>query len=176
MRLTLAITIAASFIASVALAKTPYHDGSAEVIKPTDKRNPLSEVVSGYDFRKAMIRDVQDDDFENPGMLVVDHGEELWTKVDGSAGKSLSEVFDSCAEVGVEKAGALYPRYHEGAGKVMSLEQVINMCRETVMGAKPYKWEKRDMLGITAFVRMQSRGERVSVAVDGKAADAVKRG
>ena len=74
-------------------------------------------------------------------MLVADHGEELWTKVDGSAGKSLSEVFDSCAEVGVEKAGALYPRYHEGAGKVMSLEQVINMCRETVMGAKPYKWE-----------------------------------
>ena len=176
MRLTLAVTIAAGMMVGAAFAKTPYHDGTAEVIKPTDERNPLSEVVSGYHFRKAMIRDVQDDDFENPGMLVVDHGEELWGKVDGSAGKSLSQVFDQCAEVSVTKAGAVYPRYHEGAGKVMSLEQVINMCRETVMGAAPYKWEKKDMLGITAFVRMQSRGERVNVATDGPAADAFARG
>ena len=142
MRVTLAITVAASLLTGIALAKTPYHEGTAEVIKPKDKRNPLTEVVSGYNFRKAMIRDVQDDDFENPGMLVADFGEELWEKVDGSAGKSLSEVFDKCAEVSVEKAGAVYPRYHEGTGTVMSLEQVINMCRETMMGAKPYKWEK----------------------------------
>ena len=176
MRYTLAISVAIGLVAGVAFAKTPYHDGSAEVIKPADKRNPLTEIVSGYDFRKSMIRDVQDDDFENPGMLVADYGGELWETVDGTAGKSLSEVFEQCAEVGVEKAGAIYPRYHEGQGKVMSLEQVINMCRETVMGAKPYKWEKKEMLGITSFVRMQSRGERVEVNVDGKAAKAFARG
>ena len=176
MRFTIATAIVASLFTGIALAKTPYHDGTAEVIKPTDNRNPLTEVVSGYNFRKAMIRDVQDDDFENPGMLVADFGEELWEKVDGSAGKSLSEVFDKCAEVSVETAGAVYPRYHEGSGKVMSLEQVINMCRETAMGAKPYKWEKKEMLGITSFVRMQSRGERINVAVDGPAHLAFKRG
>ena len=141
----LAVTVLALFglVAGVAFAKTPYHDGTAEIIKPTDERNPLTEVVSGYNFRKAMIRDVQDDDFENPGMLVADHGEELWSKVDGSAGKSISEVFEGCAEVSVTQAGAVYPRYHSGVGKVMSLEQIINMCRETAMGAKPYKWEKK---------------------------------
>jgi sulfur-oxidizing protein SoxA len=176
MRLAVTIALALGVVAGAAYAKTPYHDGTAEVIKPTDERHPLTEIVSGYNFRKAMIRDVQDDDFENPGMLVADYGEELWAKVDGSAGKSLSEVFEGCAEVPLSQAGALYPRFHEGAEKVISLEQVINMCRETAMGAKPYKWEKRELLGITSYIRMQSRGARIDVAVDGRASEAFKRG
>jgi len=176
MRLVATITLALGLLASSAFAKTPYHDGTAEVIKPTDKRHPLSEIVSGYDFRKPMIRDVQDDDFANPAMLIADHGAELWEKVDGSAGKALSAVFEGCAEVPLDQVGAVYPRYHQGAGKVISLEQVINLCRETAMGAKPYKWESRDMLGITAYIRMQSRGARVNVAVDGPASDAFQRG
>lgn len=176
MRLVVTLTLALGLLASPALAKTPYHDGTAEVIKPTDSRHPLSEIVSGYDFRKPMIRDVQDDDFANPAMLIADHGAELWDKVDGSAGKALSAVFAGCAEVPLDQVGAVYPRYHQGAGKVISLEQVINLCRETAMGAKPYKWESRDMLGITAYIRMQSRGARVNVAVDGPASDAFQRG
>jgi sulfur-oxidizing protein SoxA len=176
MRLVVTLTLALGLLASAAFAKTPYHDGTAEVIKPTDKRHPLSEIVSGYDFRKPMIRDVQDDDFANPAMLIADHGAELWDKVDGSAGKALSAVFAGCAEVPLDQVGAVYPRYHQGAGKVISLEQVINLCRETAMGAKPYKWESRDMLGITAYIRMQSRGARVNVAVDGPASDAFQRG
>jgi sulfur-oxidizing protein SoxA len=176
MRLVVTLTLALGLLASPAFAKTPYHDGTAEVIKPTDKRHPLSEIVSGYDFRKPMIRDVQDDDFANPAMLIADHGAELWDKVDGSAGKALSAVFAGCAEVPLDQVGAVYPRYHQGAGKVISLEQVINLCRETAMGAKPYKWESRDMLGITAYIRMQSRGARVNVAVDGPASDAFQRG
>ncbi|MEK9912087.1 MAG: sulfur oxidation c-type cytochrome SoxA, partial [Candidatus Puniceispirillum sp.] len=176
MRLVVTLTMALGLVATAAFAKTPYHDGTAEVIKPTDKRHPLTEIVSGYDFRKAMIRDVQDDDFANPAILIADYGEELWTTVDGSAGKSLSEMFEACAEVPLDTVGAVYPRYHDGAGKVISLEQVINMCRETAMGAKPYKWESREMLGITAYIRMQSRGARVNVAVDGNAAKAFARG
>jgi sulfur-oxidizing protein SoxA len=176
MRLVATITLALGLLGSSAFAKTPYHDGTAEVIKPTDKRHPLSEIVSGYDFRKPMIRDVQDDDFANPAMLIADHGAELWDKIDGSAGKALSAVFAGCAEVPLDQVGAVYPRYHQGAGKVISLEQVINLCRETAMGAKPYKWESRDMLGITAYIRMQSRGARVNVAVDGPASDAFQRG
>jgi len=176
MRFAVPVLMAIGLMAGAAYAKTPYHDGTAEVIEPADSRNPLSEIVSGYDFRKAMIRDVQDDDFANPAMLVADHGEELWTTVDGSAGKSLSEVFESCAGESLDRIGAVYPRFHEGVGKVISLEQQINLCRETAMGAEPYKWESRDMLGITAYIRMQSRGQRVNVTVDGPAAASFERG
>jgi endoglucanase Acf2 len=35
MRLAVTITMALSLVAGAAFAKTPYHDGTAEVIKPT---------------------------------------------------------------------------------------------------------------------------------------------
>jgi sulfur-oxidizing protein SoxA len=176
MRLAISILMALGLAVTNANAKTPYHDGTAEVIKPKDKNHPLSEVVSGYSFRKAMIRDVQDDDFANPAMLVADYGEEQWNKVDGTAGKSMAQVFEGCAEVPLNTVGAVYPRYHNAGGKVMTLEQVINMCRETAMGAKPYKWESREMLGVTAYIKLQSRGSRMTVAVDGPAAKTFERG
>ncbi|MBL6595912.1 MAG: sulfur oxidation c-type cytochrome SoxA [Candidatus Puniceispirillum sp.] len=176
MRLAISIVMALGLLATGVNAKTPYHDGTAEVIKPKDKDHPLGEVVSGYDFRKAMIRDVQDDDFSNPAMLVADYGEEQWTKVEGTAGKSMSDVFQGCAEVPLNAVGAVYPRYHSAGGKVMTLEQVINMCRETAMGAKPYKWESREMLGLTAFIKLQSRGSRMEVAIDGPASKTFARG
>ena len=83
--------------ATAMAAGTPYHEGSATIIEPTDERNPLAEVVSGIDFRKSMIREMQEDEFSNPGMIVVDYGAEIWEQVDGTAGKSLSDVWASCA-------------------------------------------------------------------------------
>lgn len=171
------LTAALAFSAASAFAAgTPYHDNQARVITPTDDRNPLAEVVSGYDFRKSMIREMQDDEFSNPGMLVVEHGEAIWEEIDGSAGKSMAQIWDECAGVSVEAAATGYPRYHEGAGKVISLEQQINYCRETAMGAKPYKWEKQDMLGMTAYIKYQGNGMPVAVAVDGPAAPVFERG
>ena len=36
----------------------------------------------------SQSRDMQDDDFSNPGFLWVDAGEELWGKVNGSNGSA----------------------------------------------------------------------------------------
>ena len=157
-------------------AGTPYHEGGASIIEPSDERNPLAEVISGYDFRKSMIREMQDDEFSNPGMVTVDYGAEIWEKVEGSAGKSMSQVWENCAGVDAATAATSYPRYHDGAGKVISLEQQINYCRENAMGAAPYKWEKQDMLGMTAFIRYQGNGEPVNVAIDGPANSVFKKG
>ncbi len=162
--------------ATAMAAGTPYHEGSATIIEPTDERNPLAEVVSGIDFRKSMIREMQEDEFSNPGMIVVDYGAEIWEQVDGTAGKSLSDVWESCAGMDAATAAVSYPRYHDGAGKVISLEQQINYCRETAMGAEPYKWEKADMLGMTAFIRYQGNGEAINVSIDGPAAATYERG
>ena len=59
---------------------------------------------------------------------------------------------------------------------MISLEQQINYCRENAMGAKPYKWEKQDMLGMTAFIRYQGNGDAVNVSIDGPANAAFKKG
>jgi len=174
---TIATAMALTITASAAFAaSTPYHEGTATIIKPQDDRNPLSEIISGYDFRQPMIREMQDDEFSNPGMILVDYGSDIWEKKEGSAGKSMADVWEECAGVDAATAAVSYPRYHEGAGKVISLEQQINYCRETAMGAEPYKWEKQDMLGITAFIRYQGNGETTNVSVDGPAAAAFERG
>ena len=172
----LAIVAVLFGIGSALAANTPYHNGTATVVEPTDERNPLSELISGYDFRQSMIREMQDDEFANPGMLTVEHGADIWDKVEGSAGKSMAEVWESCSGVSVDEAGAVYPRYHEGAGKVINIEQQINYCRENAMGAKPYKWEKADMLGMTAFIKYQANGKPVNIDVSGPAAATFKKG
>ena len=48
----------------------------------------VGDTRSGYTYAKAETRAIQDDDFENPGMLWVEHGEELWGETMGEAGKS----------------------------------------------------------------------------------------
>ena len=50
--------------------------------------HPFDEVYSGWLFREAETRDAERDSIENPGMIAVEDGEGLWSKVDGTAGKS----------------------------------------------------------------------------------------
>jgi len=72
--------------------------------------------------------------------------------------------------------GATYPKYEASIGKLVNLEQRINMCREKNMQAKPLKWESDDLLGLTGYVKMQSRGMPVNVKIDGEAAPFYEKG
>ena len=54
-----------------------------------------------------MIREMQEDEFSNPGMIVVDYGAEIWEQVDGTAGKSLSDVWASCAGMDAATAAVI---------------------------------------------------------------------
>ena len=124
---------------------------------------------SGYTYATKPTQAMQDDDLANPGYLWVDEGESLWNKVDGSAGKSCATCH------GVESAmlsdvGSRWPVYNAKLGKMQSLEQKINQEREEKMGAKPYKWESKQMLSMTVYMRNQSRGKPMNVSIDGPAA------
>lgn len=167
------LLMATSFVHA---ANTPFHQGTAKIVIPSDDRNPFSELISGIYFRQPMIRDMQADDFSNPGILSVELGAELWDAVEGSQGKSMAEIWDSCAGVDTHTAATSYPRFHKKAGKVLSLEQQINYCRTEAMGADPYKWETPELLGLTAFIRYQGKGLPVNVSVDGPAAATFERG
>jgi len=65
---------------------------------------------------------------------------------------------------------AVMPKWHEGKKTLMTLEDHINWSREEHMKAKPWKWESKEMLGMTAFISLQSRGMTVAVKTDGPAA------
>ncbi len=121
---------------------------------------------SGYTYMTDETREMQNDDFQNPGMLWVEYGEELWTKAEGEANKSCGTCHEDPV-ASMKGVGAKYPVYDVLLEKPKSVEQQINICREQNMQAKPYKWESREMLAMTAYVNHQSRGMPVNVSVDG---------
>ena len=125
---------------------------------PAPEGHPLSEILSGYEFRTDETKRVQDDDFENPAFLLLDRGAELWNTVDGAAGKSCASCHGDAA-VSMKGVGASMPKWNKQRNMPITVERQINICREEQMQAKPWKWLKdQNMLGMTIFVKNQSRG------------------
>jgi sulfur-oxidizing protein SoxA len=146
--------------------------GIGTVARGDDASDPAKHVAgdkkSGYVFAEPETREMQVDDFSNPGFLWVDKGEKLWSAVDGKAGKSCESCHQDAA-TSMKGIAASYPKYDGKAKKVVDIEQRINMCRVDNMQAEPLKWESDELLGLAAYVKLQSRGMPVTVATDGPA-------
>ena len=136
--------------------------------------HPLDEIISGYHFRIPETQAVQDDDFENPAFLWVEQAELLFDEVDGEAGKACADCHDGVESL--RSVGTTYPIYFEPWKKLINLEQRINLCRADNMQAEAWKYESDEMLGMTALIRHQARGEPVDVKVDGEAAPFFEKG
>lgn len=140
---------------------------------PADERNwgkyRNGDIRSGYTFATAETREMQDDDFSNPAIIWLDQGEALWNRAEGEAGKSCASCHREAAK-SMKGAGTYYPKYDFETKKLINLEQRINRCREQNMKAKPWKYESSQLLSMTIYVRNQSHGMPVNVAVDGNAA------
>ncbi len=137
--------------------------------------NMVGDKKSGYHYSTPATQSIQDDDFNNPSFLWVDQGEQLWSKVDGKAGKSCATCHDAAAK-SMKGVGATYPKIDAKSGKLINIEQRINSCRKNNMQAKPWKWESNQLLGMTAFVKLQSRGMPVNVSIDGAAKPYYEKG
>ena len=145
---------------------TAYGDEARKSYKAPEG-HPLDEIISGYEFRAPETQAFQDDDFDNPAFIWVDKGEELWSEVDGAAGKSCQSCHDDASE-SMKTAGAEFPKWNEKLGKPINLEQQINKCRTEQMQADEWKWESEQLLAMTSYTRSQSRGVPMNVQVDGK--------
>ena len=132
---------------------------------PAPEGHPLPELFSGWRYRTPETRALQADDFENPGLVFVDIGQELWDMAEGSEGKSCSSCHGEVSSLAGVRASM--PKWSAAAEKPWSLEYWINDCRTERMGAEAWKWESQQMLGMTALIGLQSRGMPVQVAVDG---------
>jgi len=130
---------------------------------------------TGYTYLSEATKEIQNDDFANPAFIWVDDGAALWNKVEGKAGKSCASCHKD-ASSSMKGVGARYPIYNKKLGKMQNLEQRINQERVENMKAKPFKWESREMLATTIFVRYQSRGMPVNVKIDGDAKPFFEKG
>jgi sulfur-oxidizing protein SoxA len=127
---------------------------------------------SGIEFAGEDLRKLQADDFANPGMLWVERGAQLWRSAAGKAGKACADCHGAAA--GMKGVAARYPRVD--SGRVVDLEERINLCRSRNQQADRLAYESQELLGLTAYVAHQSRGERVAVAIDEAGRASFERG
>jgi len=132
----------------------------AAEIPPADRR-------SDYEFLGTQTRAMQDDDTANPGMLGVLDGEALWNRRDGAADKSCADCHND-ARTSMKGVAARYPAYSPALGRPIDLEARINACRTEQQKATPLKFESKELLGLTAYLALQSRGMPVDVAADAR--------
>lgn len=137
--------------------------------------NPLDVVRSGWTFRSTETQALEMDDFENPGFPMVEYGQELWETEAGSSGKSCESCHGDASE-SMKGVRAAMPKWNEANSTMFTLEDHINWSRKEHQGADPWKWESQEMLAMTAFLGLQSRGMPVNVAVDGPAEEWFNKG
>lgn len=144
-------------------------NGRDKSVVPIDKRNPFSNLWSGFYYSSKKIQKLQFDEFENPGALYVTEGTNLWKQAVGPDKKSCASCHGS-AEVSMKEAGARYPVYFSPLKRMINLEQRINLCRQDFQKVKKFEYESSELLSLTAFVKSQSRGRPVRVKVNSFAA------
>lgn len=165
-----ALTVAAMAMVAATFASTARadHKEVRDGFSVDDRR-------SGYTYAIKETQSIQDDDFENPAMIWVEDGEQLWEEVDGNAGKACASCHNEAHE-SMKGVAAMYPKYDPKIKKLKNLEQQINTCRTERMKAAPWKYESAQLLAMTTFVRHQSRGMPVNVSIDDEAAPFFAKG
>lgn len=133
------------------------------VVKPQESL-PFDMARSGWHYRTLETRALEADSFENPGMLFVERGEELWETVDGEAGKSCASCHDDASE-SMAGVGARYPVWDEQTQRPINLELRVNRCREAQMQAEPYKFDHADQKALVTFIKHQSLGMPLHVDI-----------
>jgi L-cysteine S-thiosulfotransferase len=124
--------------------------------------HPFDEVLSGWLFREAETRATEADSFENPGMLSVERGAEIWETADGTMGKSCASCHDDAA-VSMKGVGAAYPKWDADAKRPINVELQIDKCRVENMGAEAYTFDDEDQKALTTFIKHQSLGTPMRV-------------
>jgi L-cysteine S-thiosulfotransferase len=126
------------------------------------------EKHSGYQDASPETRAMQDDDASNPAFLWVQQGEALWSERAGTAGRSCADCHRA-APVAMRGVAARYPSFDARLGRPVTLAQRIQQCRVERQGATALPPDSDALLGLTAYVGLQSRGMPMQVSADGPA-------
>jgi sulfur-oxidizing protein SoxA len=116
---------------------------------------------SGYQDMSPALQKMQDDDTANPAMLFVQAGETLWREKADTAGKSCADCHND-ATVSMKGVAARYPAVAKETGQPVDLEGRINLCRTNHQQAPALAIESDDLLGLSAYVALQSRGQPIA--------------
>jgi len=84
---------------------------------------------------------------------------------DGAANKSCADCHGD-ARASMKGVAARYPAFSPALGRPIDLEARINMCRTDQQKATPLRFESKELVGLTAYLALQSRGMPIEVGKD----------
>lgn len=120
---------------------------------------------SGFEFMSPATQALQRDDSQNPAMLAVADGEALWNREAGTAKRSCADCHGAATRT-MRGVAARYPGYDRPSMRALDLGQRINLCRQRHQQATPFAAESPELLGLLAYVALQSRGLPITPAND----------
>jgi L-cysteine S-thiosulfotransferase len=123
---------------------------------------------SASEFLSPAMKAEQEDLTLNRGMLWVDQGVALWSTPTGPNGQACITCHQA-PMASMRGVAARYPKVNATTGQLLNLEGRINMCRTDNLHAAPLPYESDELLGLTAFVALQSRGLKPDVDIGGTA-------
>jgi sulfur-oxidizing protein SoxA len=127
---------------------------------------PGNKPRSGYEFLSPETRDMQEDEFSNPGFQTVDEGAELFITA-GENGKSCASCHGDRGQKLKPRNIASYPVYSEQLEKPLTLQGQIHRCWTERLGKPAMKYDNKDAIRLETFVRNLAEGRRIDVETGG---------
>ncbi|QWD78901.1 sulfur oxidation c-type cytochrome SoxA [Polynucleobacter sp. MWH-Svant-W18] len=115
---------------------------------------------SSYALMSPENQAMQDDPSLNPAMFWVAEGESLWQSKAGEKNIACSSCHGD-AKKSMRGVAAQYPKMIKD--KLQTLEGQINQCRVGAQGASAFLYESKDLLSLTAYIAIQSKGMPIAV-------------
>lgn len=126
---------------------------------------PPRDRQSGIEFTSPPTQAMQRDDAANPGMLAVMDGEALWESPQGAARKACADCHRQ-ANQSMKGVAARYPAFDTLTGRPLDLQGRIQACRARHQRAAVLPHESPQLLGLVAYVALQSRGMAIAPPED----------
>jgi len=121
---------------------------------------------SGYDYLMAETREMQDDDFANPGMSAVDKGRKAF-HTPGINDKTCASCHGENGSKLDPKHIASYPVYNAEEQRPFTLQEQINFCVMERLDNVPFVYDCVELVELEAYVRNLAKGEAVNVDISG---------
>ncbi len=127
---------------------------------------------SGFEQLSPALQAMQRDDAQNPAMLWVQDGAQLWARGPDKACASCH----GDARQSMVGVAARYPAFDSRTAGPLNLAQRVNQCRSVHQRRPPWPAESAELLGLTAFIGLQSRGLPLAPPTDARLEPARARG
>ena len=122
---------------------------------------------SGFEYMAPATQALQRDDGANPGMLMVAEGEDQWRRRAGSTDKACADCHGDARQT-MRGVAARYPAWDESTRQPIDLGGRIRQCRERQQRAAPFAPESEALLGLQAYLALQSRGLPMAPPADAR--------